>query len=60
LTTRRLALRRAALAGRYARDVMQRANDELLDEVFPAVPRKRELQANETLLSIEKARRLLG
>ena len=40
--------------------VMRRPNDELLDEVFPGVPRKRPLEPNETLLSIEKARRVLG
>jgi nucleoside-diphosphate-sugar epimerase len=40
--------------------VMLRPNTELLDKVFPGVPRKRELDANETLLSIEKARRVLG
>jgi nucleoside-diphosphate-sugar epimerase len=40
--------------------VMRRPDTELLDEVFPGVPRKRELEANETLLSIEKARRVLG
>lgn len=40
--------------------VMRRSNDDLLDEVFPGVPRKRALEPNETLLSIEKARRVLG
>jgi nucleoside-diphosphate-sugar epimerase len=40
--------------------VMRRPNAELLDEVFPGVTRKRQLEANETLLSIEKARRVLG
>ncbi|WP_261165484.1 NAD(P)-dependent oxidoreductase [Microbacterium sp. Marseille-Q6965] len=40
--------------------VMTRPNTELLDEVFPDVPRKREFGENETLLSIEKARRVLG
>jgi nucleoside-diphosphate-sugar epimerase len=40
--------------------VMSRPNDELLAEVFPDVPVKRPFGPNETLLSIEKARRLLG
>jgi nucleoside-diphosphate-sugar epimerase len=40
--------------------VMTRPNDELLDEVFPGTPRKRPLLPNESLISIEKARRVLG
>lgn len=40
--------------------VMTRPNDELLDEVFPDVPRRVEVGTNATLLSIDKARRLLG
>ena len=40
--------------------VMSRPNEELLDEVFPGVPRKRAFGPHETLLSIEKARHLLG
>lgn len=40
--------------------VMTRPNGELLDEVFPGVPRRGEVGTNETLLSIDKARRLLG
>lgn len=40
--------------------VMSRSNDELIAEVFPGVPVTREVTANETLLSIEKARRVLG
>jgi len=40
--------------------VMTRPNDELLAEVFPDVPIKRRFRPNETLLSIEKARRVLG
>jgi len=40
--------------------VMTRSNDELLDEVFPGTPRKRPLLPNESLISIEKARRVLG
>jgi nucleoside-diphosphate-sugar epimerase len=40
--------------------VMSRPNDELLAEVFPGVPLRRPVEPNETLLSIDKARRLLG
>ena len=40
--------------------VMSRPNDELVAEVFPGVPLKRELGVNDTLLSIDKARRILG
>ncbi|HEY0449670.1 NAD(P)-dependent oxidoreductase [Actinophytocola sp.] len=40
--------------------VMSRPNDELLAEVYPDVPRKREFGPHETLLSIDKARRVLG
>jgi nucleoside-diphosphate-sugar epimerase len=40
--------------------VMSRPNDELLDAVFPGVPRARQLGPHETLLSIDKARRVLG
>ncbi len=40
--------------------VMARSNDQLLDEVFPGTPRKRPITANESLISIEKARRVLG
>jgi nucleoside-diphosphate-sugar epimerase len=40
--------------------VMTRPNQELLAEVYPDVPHKREFGPNETLLSIDKARRLLG
>lgn len=40
--------------------VSTRPNAELLAEVFPDVPHKREFGDNETLLSIDKARRLLG
>ena len=39
---------------------MSRPNDELVAEVFPGVPVKGELGVNDTLLSIAKARRLLG
>ena len=40
--------------------VMSRPNAELLAEVFPDVPASREFGEHETLLSIDKARRLLG
>jgi UDP-glucose 4-epimerase len=40
--------------------VMSRPNDELVAEVFPGVPVKGDLGVNDTLLSIDKARRLLG
>jgi hypothetical protein len=39
---------------------MSRPNKELIAECFPGVPVKKELEPNETLLSIEKARRILG
>ncbi len=40
--------------------VMSRPNAELVAEVFPDVPVRRDLGHNDTMLSIEKARRLLG
>ncbi|MGM1018907.1 MAG: NAD-dependent epimerase/dehydratase family protein [Actinomycetota bacterium] len=40
--------------------VMSRPNAELIAEVFPDVPVGREVGENETLLSIDKARRVLG
>ncbi|WP_348788086.1 NAD(P)-dependent oxidoreductase [Leifsonia sp. NPDC080035] len=40
--------------------VMSRPNAELVAEVFPGVPLKGELGVNDTLLSIDKARRVLG
>lgn len=40
--------------------VMSRPNDELLAEVFPGVPIKREIGPNETLLSVDKAKEMLG
>ncbi|MGH1551090.1 NAD-dependent epimerase/dehydratase family protein [Leifsonia poae] len=40
--------------------VMTRPNAELVAEVFPGVPLKRDLGVNDTLLSIDKARRVLG
>ena len=39
--------------------VMSRPNDELVAEVFPGVPIRGDLGVNDTLLSIDKARRLL-
>ena len=39
---------------------MSRTNDELLKAVYPDVPRRREFGPQETLLSIDKARRVLG
>jgi hypothetical protein len=39
---------------------MTRSNAELLDEVFPEVERKGDIGDHTTLLSIEKARRVLG
>lgn len=39
---------------------MSRPNADLLAEQFPGVPVKKRLGPNETLLSIEKARRVLG
>lgn len=61
----RLALE-ADLAGAEAfiiaaRDtVMTRTNEELMAEVFPAVELRGEIGDHDTLLSIDKARRLLG
>jgi nucleoside-diphosphate-sugar epimerase len=43
-----------------AETVMSRPNPELVAACFPGVPFKREVGPNETLLSIEKARRILG
>ena len=40
--------------------VMETPNDTLLDAVYPGVPRKRSFGPHETLLSIEKAKRVLG
>jgi nucleoside-diphosphate-sugar epimerase len=40
--------------------VMSRSNAELLAEQFPGVPVTRALGPNETMLSIDKARRVLG
>jgi nucleoside-diphosphate-sugar epimerase len=43
-----------------ADSVMSRGNDALLDEVFPGAKRKRPLKPTESLISIEKAQRVLG
>ena len=40
--------------------VMTRSNAELVAEVFPDVPLKGDLGVNDTLLSIDRARRVLG
>ena len=40
--------------------VMSRSNMSLLAEVFPGVPQKGNIATNSTLLSIEKAKRMLG
>lgn len=40
--------------------VVSRTNDELLAQFFPDMPIKQKYGPNETLLSIEKARRVLG
>jgi len=40
--------------------VMSRPNDELIAGTFPGVPLKRQVGSHETLVSIEKARRVLG
>ena len=39
---------------------MSRPNVDLVAEVFPGVPVKGDLGLNDTLLSIDKARRVLG
>ena len=43
-----------------ANSVTGRSNDELLDQVFPGTKRKRPLKPNESLISIEKAKTVLG
>ena len=43
-----------------ADSVMSRPNDELMDEVFPDVALRRPVAPNETLLSIDKAKKMLG
>jgi nucleoside-diphosphate-sugar epimerase len=40
--------------------VMRTPNDGLLAQVFPGIARRREVSAHDTLLSIDKARSLLG
>jgi nucleoside-diphosphate-sugar epimerase len=40
--------------------VMTRSSSELMAEAFPKVPVKKKLKENETLLSMEKAKRVLG
>jgi UDP-glucose 4-epimerase len=40
--------------------VMSRSSAELAAEVFPGVPVRKELGRHETMLSIDKARRVLG
>ena len=61
----RLALQ-AKLTGAHvfgianADSVMTRPNESLLDEVYPGTKRKRPLKPNESLISIEKAQRVLG
>jgi nucleoside-diphosphate-sugar epimerase len=63
------AVRLALQAARPGRDVfivanadtvMSRGSAELAAEVFPDVPLKKELSGTETMLSIDKARRVLG
>jgi hypothetical protein len=39
---------------------MSRPNDQLLDQIFPGIARRRPLAPNETLLSIDRAQRVLG
>jgi hypothetical protein len=39
---------------------MSRSNASLLAEVFPGVPEKGQISQNGTLLSIDKAKRMLG
>lgn len=56
----------AKLAGAHvfgianADSVMGRPNGELLDEVYPGTKRKGPIEDNESLISIEKARKVLG
>jgi nucleoside-diphosphate-sugar epimerase len=61
----RLALQ-AKLVGAHvfgianADSVMTQGNEALLDEVFPNTRRKRPIKPNESLISIEKAQKVLG
>lgn len=43
-----------------ADSAMNRSNDDLLDEVFPKTKRKRAVAKTESLISIDKARKVLG
>jgi nucleoside-diphosphate-sugar epimerase len=43
-----------------ADSVMSRPNEALLDKVFPKTKRKRAIKDNESLISIDKARKVLG
>lgn len=43
-----------------ADNAVDRTNDEMLKEIFPGVARKRAFGEKETLLAIEKAKRVLG
>jgi nucleoside-diphosphate-sugar epimerase len=43
-----------------ADSVMSRPNSELLDKVYPKAAQKRAIKDNESLISIEKARQMLG
>jgi nucleoside-diphosphate-sugar epimerase len=43
-----------------AESVSARVNDDLLDKVFPKTKRKRPLKDNESMISIERARSVLG
>jgi nucleoside-diphosphate-sugar epimerase len=43
-----------------ADSVMSKENDALLDKVFPKTKRKRSFKPNESLISIDKAREMLG
>jgi nucleoside-diphosphate-sugar epimerase len=43
-----------------ADSVMSRSNDELMDKVYPKAKRSRALKPNESLISIDKARQVLG
>ena len=43
-----------------ADSVMSRSNNDLLDEVFPKVKRRRAIKDQESLISIDKARQVLG
>jgi len=40
--------------------VMTRPSADLMTEVFPSVPLRRAVEGRETLLSIDRARRVLG